>query len=785
MVNLKYEDKYIPKQLIENCFVNSNHNFVDKTFCGNGFTTGYISIKPTKKHQSNIIIVPNREVILTKRDKYLKDENINKNRIGFIFGDDNADKISFKDFDVLMFVIDSFVDRVDYLKQYSNCIDKILIDEMHSMYIQSTFRKKLKLIDEVLSDNFRDKAIVSVSATPMLFQSIDIKISKPINNFISINITENQYNSLERVKQRIKANKRVIIASHNAQLIASLSNNKRILKANFKIGISLKQSLVELCQVIQDSESNITIISSTGFEGFDVDNGVNDVFIFEDRAYDFSTFYFQNVLQIIGRSRKGTNYVEYCRSSHSEGRAYFDLEKMNKVVNSKRISFEKKMTDKNYYYIPKFYYPILDKKLEGSISNLVLDDITYNLYSETQRSDVNGVNYYKKYAIDRGFKLNYLNDGFSRKKFNSPKEITKIKYIKKNISYIKKNKVYDDININLLPKDYLKDYIRELRKYFRRKYYHNLEIFEISKGFDIDDFLHYSITENELISYESLLSGFIDNKEENKIYQLVSYFSSEYKKKKLTEYKGNYKNVNYKKEIKEFQAKIFDIVIRLVLTFAHDQVKVPSKKRVWRDYNLFTETSIFMIEYFAEEFEKCFKEYDIKTCNSRVIYAYCGLRLPNDFYGENKKNKKAINILLNTLSKDYAITKGIDLKKRKETIKRSLYKYGFDEKVISFLLNFWDKPKDSLFNWCAYHEEKIINSLKSQLIDCFGGGLFSFIRRHDSIILLGNDISEEHENNIYNILSNFEYLNQKGWFLDEVYINQKNLQLNKEIMLIN
>ena len=779
MKNIKYLGDYLSPGEIEKCFEPNLHNFVDKSFCGNGFTTSYISLKPTQPFQSNIIIVPNREVILSKREKYRADKNEDKTRIGFIFGDADADKISFKDFDVQMFVIDSFIDRIEYLKEYSSCIDKMLIDEMHSMYIQSSFRKKLRFIDDVLSDNFRQQAKVSVSATPMLFQKIDIRLFKEVSQYREINITENQNKSLDRLKELIRDNKKVIVATHNAQLIASLSNKKKILKANFKIGVSLKKNLVEKCKIIQDAESNLTIISSSGFEGFDVLNGINSVFIFEDRAHDFSTFYFQNILQIIGRSRKGTNYIEYCRNTHSKGRTHFDLEEMNKVVNSKRISFEKKMTDKNYYYIPKFYYPLLDKQTEGFIKSLVLDDISYSLYSENQNSDVNGSTMYKTYAKERGFNIIELNEGTKRVNFGIAKEKTKFKYIQQNLEYIQKNKIFEDVKINLLPKENLKQYIKEVKTFFRRKYFNNLQDLDIRK-LDVEDFIEKATNRNEWYIYNTLTSGL--SQKENRIDDLVKMYSKSYRERKLKEHKGDHRNKNFIKEIAEFKINVSDKITRLLLAYIQDVVKVPSKKRVWRDYNIFTEISLFIAEDLGKAFDVEIEELDIRTCNPRIIYSYCGLTLPEGFYGENKKNKKAINILLNSLSKSYAESKGLNLNDRKKRIIRDFKRFNFDEKVIDFLRTFWNRPKDSLFNWCAFHEEKIINKLKAELIESFGKEMYSFTRRHDSILLIGKNIIEEHKETVTLILDNFTYFDKSGWFLPTKEVKEKYVLVSEEMI---
>ena len=81
--------------------------------------------------------------------------------------------------------------------------------------------------------------------------------------------------------------------------------------------------------------------------------------------------------------------------------------------------------------------------------------------------------------------------------------------------------------------------------------------------------------------------------------------------------------------------------------------------------------------------------------------------------------------------------------------------------MINFLLNtFFEKNRDSLFNFCAYHESRMISKLKNEVVN---QNIYmeemSVIRRHDSVIVF----NEYHLDN--STLSNFNYLNKEGWFV--------------------
>jgi len=298
--SLTYTSKYLPTNIVEQCFRAGHHTLVNKTDTGNGFTTAFLKSKTER--MVNVIIVPNTKVVESKQASYNIADGV---RIGFIYGGKDSDRLNFQEYDVLMFVVDSFLNYIERILENRDVINKILIDECHSMIIQSPFRHRLIGFQKFITEKLSDKAIVSVTATPMLFQKVDINITKEKREAHTINISSNQSNTLERIKTSLANKDKCIVALQDARILKHLLNDSNVLEANIKVGKRMLEKIVESVKVKLNVDSNLTIISSAGFEGFDVDNGINKVYIFEDRAFDYQTFFTQNIIQVKGRSRKG------------------------------------------------------------------------------------------------------------------------------------------------------------------------------------------------------------------------------------------------------------------------------------------------------------------------------------------------------------------------------------------------------------------------------------------------------------------------------------------------
>lgn len=729
--------------LVNQCFVPNQYKLVDKVLCGNGFTTSFLKIQPTFSSQCNIIIVPNRQVILDKQKQYDLGLIDTKNRIGFIYGETengmyHSDQVDFQSYDVLMFVADSFINKLDLIKANENRIEKVLIDEAHSILIQSTFRDKLKGFIPLVKNVLPASAIVAVTATPLLNQKADIIINSTLIYKRSVNVSENQTKCFERAKKLIDEGKNVIIASNNSRLISRFANGG-VLDANFKIGKTLKGKLVELTVLQQNDKSHLTILSSSGFEGFDVNNGKNHIFIFEDRSRDEQTFFAANIIQIIGRSRKGTNSIWWCRNTHSEGRKSY---KINDVLNkllSRKIPIEKKVSDKNYKLLRDFSYQSKSKLLNEGQFLLEFDNIKWRLYNEMQLVDNSGINVNADLFNKRGFDINLINEGSSRLPNTKISEAKKEKFILLNRDYIKTYNVYNGLYCKVYEFKTTREAKEYLKTYLRRKYW------AVNPGD-----LEYTNSENVALE-------FLSNK------TLFNDFSTEifnnYRRYKRQ--KEGSATKDYLEKIKSLEENIQSILIRLILMFVNEKVSLPKKERVWRDYSLVSETSIKVIEFVSKAFYRKMFEFDIRNCNSRILYAVCGVPFPKDFYGKNKEKKNKINTILNLLWYDSRSRTKLNKSEQKKKRVNQLKQLGFDRRVIDFLINkFFEKDKSALFNFCSYHEKKIIDQLRTDLKNTITEEKnIGFIRRHDSIIAFGDFTPPE------NVLNDFEYLGQKGWFI--------------------
>ena len=768
--SLTYTSKYLPTNIVEQCFRAGHHTLVNKTDTGNGFTTAFLKSKTER--MVNVIIVPNTKVVESKQASYNIADGV---RIGFIYGGKDSDRLNFQEYDVLMFVVDSFLNYIERILENRDVINKILIDECHSMIIQSPFRHRLIGFQKFITEKLSDKAIVSVTATPMLFQKVDINITKEKREAHTINISSNQSNTLERIKTSLANKDKCIVALQDARILKHLLNDSNVLEANIKVGKRMLEKIVESVKVKLNVDSNLTIISSAGFEGFDVDNGINKVYIFEDRAFDYQTFFTQNIIQVKGRSRKGVSYIEWNRLPNNSRTELPKLEAIMKKVNSKKISNERKMTDKNYTYIRDFFTPKYDMNL-GLIDSFDFNEDLFYLAKELQDADLKGLSIYDEFFQQRGISINYLNDGNKRLKLRTPSHSQAFKMVKENRNVVQKFNLFSNVKLDLYPKDTLEQYIKSYEVYLRRKYWTLDELpflkKEIRLGTDFDRIIDASNFNRETNCLSYL-------KNEDGIDEAVRVISREAKRLKKTKVRRD--SDEYKKWEADYDATIKDKYIRLLMAMSLSKISIPNKIRNHRNFNLMTEVSIDLISEVSEEvFERDLREIDIVSCNIRIIYAVCNLDLPANFYGEDKKNKKAINTLLNKLSKDHPISYKTNPTKWKSNRIMEMKKYNFAPAVIDFLISeFWNRPKDALYNFCAYHEEKICNQLMTEMIKEAESNAYEFrmLRRHDSVLLIG-DGSHEVMNHITN---NFEYLGVKQWFEKEVEYDLKMYKNSKSV----
>lgn len=771
---IRYDSTYLSSQIVENCFIDNKSQLIDKILCGNGFTTAYLNIKPRKSNQVNLIVVPNLGVIRSKRISYLKDLNPDKLKIAFISGDPNTDTISFEKYDVIMIVADSMLYKIDVFKDNLNLIDRVMIDEVHSVIIQSSFRYNLVGLIELINDVFKSKAIVYVTATPMLFQNIDLKLIKNKIKQRDIFVSTNQEDTLERIKTDLRNDKKVILATQDARFLKHLTDENNVLTANVRTGDTMLLKIIENLTLKFDDFSNLTIISSASFEGVDIDNGIQNIYILEDRSTEYQTFYMQNIIQIIGRARKGTNRIEWCLQQNNTRIAMISKEDMLKVANSKKISHEKKFTSSNYKFIPKYFSKNLDESL-GLITDIVFNETLYDLDAEKTDADLKGLSIYDEFLNDRGFTLIYTHSGAKRMRLKGSNHKTAFENVKKNTDVIRRFDLLQDVKPNLYPMGTVNEYLKVYETFLRRKYHYVDKLVWLMDSFEYAS-LSVGIV-NELKVYDLLKN----EKEIDKQVHIITKKQLAKKKLELDKRNDIYQQweLDYKKNIK-------DRYIRLFIALGQEKVKLPNKIRNSRNYNLLTEVSLSLIEQVALMFNKNTIEHDIISCNSRIIYAFCGLDLPDNFYGENKINKNSINKLLNTLSIDIPKLYGKSVDNYYNYKVQKLRGYNFNEKVITFLMStFYNKKTDAIFNFCSAIEKRIIMQLKDEIKQATKRDMnLSTIRRHDSILMF------DYHSEIFEVVNKYNYYGLNNWFAKTENPNKKiekklkNIELEQQQMEI-
>jgi hypothetical protein len=337
--------------------------------------------------------------------------------------------------------------------------------------------------------------------------------------------------------------------------------------------------------------------------------------------------------------------------------------------------------------------------------------------------------------------------------------------LKLNKKIIEERELIKGLVFKFNPESSIEKIASNFRKYFRRKYYQAPNLVWKMKECEIDVLSYLNNTHRELKAYRIIS----DENALKSLYDTILKIQYEWKREELS-----------KRDFEEWKMENGAIslitFIQLLIGFSQQKVQVQKKIVNNRDYNATTQTGIDVVCEIADFFGRIFYEIDIRTCNPRLIYAYCGLDLPKDFYGKNKENKVAINKLLNTISKEFAIEWKSDMKIRKYQLKTKMRSFGFDERVIDFLINtFFDKQKDAIFNFCSSYEKRLIDEL-IEILKQTSINNNSFVRRHDSILAFEILTDTQME-----LIRDFEFLDKKGWFVEsendvEMFTNEaKNL----------
>ena len=765
------DGKYLPTNVIEKVFRKSTVTHVDKTITGNGFTYSFLyNIQPKKDHK-NLLLEINQGVVKNKHDDYLKriEDGEKVPKIQFFYGGSTSDSTLLDSTEIIVAVVNTFSHKQDIFKHLD--FDKILVDEYHALSQQKTFRKILKDFFFILKSRHKETSIVTVTATPSLYQYNSYRFSDerlPLVNSHKINyvlkpsrnkrqvlhVNNNYKEMINEAKNYVEnSSENVIIFTNSYNVISNFSvknkQRKSELNATLTTGKTLKRKLVSNF-TINDNE-RLHIISTKAFEGMDINTFNNRIYIFQDLNSIAEKFVISNVIQALNRTRNGYNKATYCSiQNNTEYPFIIDIinkvldsglnesywltkNKLSKTLNAQEIKIFRGCISQHRNPFTKEYYCIVDSD-------------SVNMYAEKARYINQGITHqdFKIYLENRYIDIEVEN--FKEIKIKAVKSRSTEYYLKTNRDWILTDK------LNEQPFKFTTQASGiEYEDKFYKQWISYMQLLNFEGGYIPTTF---QSNLNELFEAKKTKKGF----KYPSFDKFISQAIAKYIKKKDVEV---YTSEKKKREDKRgFKDNVQLCALKLFAAFVNRDIEIPTASNKGRDYNVLTNSKMSLIKDVCMALERPVSEVDITSCNPRILYAINGLELPRDFYGNNKVNKTRINVLLNSFT--YSLKKKDKREDHYINYNKSRFKdFGFHDKVINYLYdNFYNRNKDVLSMVLAQYEESIINSLKAKLNEP------NSFRRHDSLLVLDNPVNKHEINSFSFTINGVSFSN---WFMKLCY----------------
>ena len=753
-------DRYLSEELVEQCFEFGSRHTIDKRACGNGFTHQYLLL-PTRISETDILICPNRSVVLDKEQDF-KQGKFKGLKIGFLCKGCYID-YSVK-YDKIVCVADSFNQYNQKIKERYK-IRYILVDEQHTVEQSAGFRKRTMLNLKTNLTKFRDSAISSVTATPNLSSTPTIVIENELMPNTDIFISKNAFNSIGRIVSKINKKEHVFVFTQSATIIKEISSRAFKYNINFVGGSTLKASLLSKGDYVFDKDSNLTIVTSSGYEGWSSykKNASNFFFVSYDNA--INSMLGSNIYQANNRLRLGAKYseivffesrktVKYKPKVKEIVDSYINLKTPNTKKQGKNYEFEHNRTT---YTRKEIYDFVYFKEVEDELKIFPIED-SMNVHLEKYSAKCSFENTYKQFFKDRKVRLFEIDQA-------------------------------PDLKVKGTR---LKDY---------QKIAHLL--FTLPSNMDlIDKALYPSVTIQDKSELESALSIAIAVKEGLKSKGLDVDNSTE---KKALDFirTDNYAEVILEMSIKDSVGSGRKTRKKAIEDFIERNTLETSYKIIYelvsghlnynvvgsREFGNFTSVSNSLIHHLSSNIGLLFTELDIVTAFPKILYAMFGIDMPKDIYGTDEKKrgkvKKQINTHLNWLAtptlasfnkKRFEEKKKGGLNEYNKFIynksannKRTLLK-SFPKEIVDWLIDTFGKENNysGAFNeFITRHEKNIIKlcmqSIKGNnqhlVINDYENKMnFKMVRKHDAVLIFHKEFMN------FTSPSKIVYLKQENWF---------------------
>ena len=725
---LRNSERYISKELILECFDFDNTNVIEKQICGNGFSSGFLSL-PKEFKKTDILIAPNKSVVIDKERDYYNKKFPNK-RIGFIYEGSRIDWTI--KYDCIICVVDSFNFNAKELRKHFN-VRYILVDEQHTVEQGASFRKTAMFNLKKNLELFNFSAISTVTATPNLFSDFNISIKndiKPSKLFLSMNVS----NTIDRLLDKVKRGETVLIFSQNASLIKTILKKANRNDFNFKGGDLMKANLCSKGKYIFNELSNLIICTSAAYEGWSCNVSNGNAFMFASYDSKINSMLGSNVYQSIGRLRKGSIHSELCLFDTTKTAKYIPnlpavlehYKNINSKVTTKqgkRYEFKFKGVKYTRHQLNPF---ILFKEDEnGDLQMEILHDAV-KVHLEQLQASKGFKEAYSTFFERRNVSLIDINEDINPKiKVVRSPEDEKIN----NLLFTLPNNL-ELVNIALYP-------FNDSLTLGKLKSALKINI-AVREGLNIDCY------------HEKHAFNFITSKDfESTILQLCidsGLKSGKHSKKETIKWFGD----------SNILETTYNIIYQ-ILAGSHNYHKVG-----FREYSSFTSVPNTILKLIAEKLDLSFTELDIKSAYPRVLFALFGLEITEDFYGTSNrsKNKIKINTMLNNLHVKHNKTKSYI--QRREKYNRKKLSEFFPSEIVDFLMDNFGKENynsSKFFDFMTKHEETIINKCKKAIIyDNPNEDMFSLVRKHDAVLIFSKNYVS-----ISNALK-VDYLGFNNWF---------------------
>ena len=745
-----HNEKYLHPSVFNEIFSEANRGtikYFDKVKTGIGGTTSFHKIQPPQD-KINIIISANRGMILDKG------QSNTDARVVFICTD--SKDTSPRDNTRLVYITPESLKAL-WQSHFSHLkVDKVLADEFHSIVIQSELRKELRLYRKKLKSMFPDSIIVLMTATPILSQEVDYRLTDVDMPKQTWYINNNAPMLIEDIKANVSKKKLTNIFTNSSSFLLSFKEVERktidkvkkirnYLNMDLKVGASMALNIYR--KAIVSSSDVLMGISSTGFEGWD-DNreGVNNYFI-QNLNNDYEMFGIENIYQSLSRTRLGAHSTTVCRVDKSNDlintkKLIESIQKRNPeakdFVSKKKIQNKFKVSNKEYQRINLLYSTT---HTDGKLT-LDFDEDLYNYYLGLYDYITEGFSNdkVKEFLNIRNISLNYIETvqkgvGHTRVNFDSERE-----YLESNAHRIEEgNLCSDDIDIKTHG---IK--IKDLNKVVYK---------QLKRRLIIENICEKSISGSNTRLIKAISFFEVDGEySEVAISKVIDNLKKQYKRERANKTRAHRNKAEKKGKMQgktNYILSNFEYKFYSILNNTLNYNRTDKGTRVMhRIYGPHTELSKTMIYAINSLFNISAFEVDIKSCATRILYAIMGLKVPNDLYGDKKQYKVLINKNLNQV-----------YNKKPSKSKRDLSNFNIDPNVVEGLIKrFHGKDSNLFYLFYTEYEEQIIDQLDKEFKKELGS--VESIRRHDSRIFYGNYNIRA----INNVLSKFTFLGFDGWF---------------------